>query len=131
MEAAPILAGAPELSNISPCIQGSGRVTDRSTGAVNESSTRLYGGPEFVVPYSNGDKTSYVMTVFEGRTVGGALGPMDDESTEVAYFSEEELVALKAQPWVRVVLPSVFEQRGQAVFKPAAWKPGDGFVGTP
>ena len=85
----------------------------------------VYGGPEFVVEYSNGDKTSYVMTVFEGRVVGGKLDPVDDESTEAAYFFREELMALNTQPWVRVVLPDVFERRGRAFFKPAAWKPGD------
>ena len=28
----------------------------------------VYGGPEFEVNYSNGDKTSYVMTVFRGKS---------------------------------------------------------------
>ena len=82
------------------------------------------GGPEFVVEYSNGDRTSYVMTLFEARVVGGKPDPVDDESTEVAYFSPAEIMALDTQTWVQVVLPEVFKQRGQASFKPATWKPG-------
>ncbi|RKX23833.1 MAG: DNA mismatch repair protein MutT [Candidatus Zixiibacteriota bacterium] len=62
----------------------------------------VYGGPEFVVEYSNGDRTSYVTTVFEGRVVGGTLEPVDDESSEAAYFSREEVMALDTQPWVPV-----------------------------
>ena len=65
------------------------------------------------------------MTVFEGRVVGGERDPVDDESTEAADFSREELVTLNTQPWVRVVLPDVFERRGRALFRPAEWKSRD------
>lgn len=85
----------------------------------------VYGGWEFLVEYSNGDKTSYVMTVFEGQIVGGTLDPADDESTEAAYYSLEDIMGLNTQPWVRVVLPDVLENRGQASFEPASWKPED------
>src|SRR5262249_29358729 len=47
----------------------------------------VYGGPEFVVRYANGDYASYVMTVFEGRTLAGELHPIDDETEDIAYFS--------------------------------------------
>ena len=83
------------------------------------------GGADFVVEYSNGDRTSYVMTVFESRTVAGKLGPVDDESTALAYFSESEIVELETQPWVREVLGDVFSQKQQAAFRPSAWRPKD------
>ena len=85
----------------------------------------VYGGPEFVVEYSDGDKTSYVMTVFEGRVTGGKLDPVDDESTDAAYFSSDQLAGLSVQPWVRIVLPDVFEKRERSLFKPAIWTPPD------
>lgn len=85
----------------------------------------VYGGPEFVVEYSNGDRTSYVMTVFEGRVTGGRLGPVDDESAEAAYFSSDQVADLSVQPWVRIVLPEVFERRERPLFKPAIWTPSD------
>jgi hypothetical protein len=85
----------------------------------------VYGGPEFVVEYSNGDKTSYVMIVSEGRVTGGRLNPVNDESTEAAYFSSDQLADLSVQPWVRIVLAEVFERRERSLFKPAMWKPPD------
>ena len=85
----------------------------------------VYGGPEFVVEYSNGDRTSYVMTVFEGRVTGGKLDPVDDESVEAAYFSSDQVVNLSVQPWVRIVLPEVFERRERSGFKSAMWTPPD------
>ncbi len=85
----------------------------------------VYGGPEFVVRYSNGDTTSYVTTVFEGRTTGGELCPGDGEITDLAYFSEDGLAALKVKPWVKVVLPHMFrrEREKESLFAPAEWTP--------
>ena len=83
-----------------------------------------YGGPEFVVEYANGDRTSYVMIVFAARAVGGKLAPMDDESTEAAYFSRDEIETLDTQPWVKVILPGLFERKQQTTFRPPTWRPG-------
>ncbi len=85
----------------------------------------VYGGPEFVVEYSNGDKTSYVMIVFEGRVTGGRLDPVDDESAGAAYFSLDQVAGLGVQPWMRIVLPEVFERRQGPLFKSALWTPPD------
>lgn len=87
----------------------------------------VYGGPEFVVDYSNGDKTSYVMTVFESRIVGGNLYPRDDESTDFGYFTLDAIKALETQPWVSVVLPDAYERQGQGkgLLQVASWKPLD------
>src|SRR5215510_11650144 len=70
----------------------------------------VYGGPEFVVRYSNGDRTSYIMTVFEGRTLGGELHPVDEETADLAYFSQDEVATLKVQPWMNVVLLDMFRR---------------------
>lgn len=83
----------------------------------------VYGGPEFVVKYSNGDKTSYIMIVFEGRVTGGRLDPVDDESAEADYFSFDQVAGLDVQPWMRIVMPEVFERRQGPLFKSAIWKP--------
>ncbi len=85
----------------------------------------VYGGPEFVVRYSNGDSTSYVTTVFEGRTTGGTLRPEDGETTDLAYFSEDGLATLKVQPWVNVVLPIMFRREKESLFAPAEWIPAE------
>jgi 8-oxo-dGTP pyrophosphatase MutT (NUDIX family) len=83
----------------------------------------VYGGSEFVARYSNGDSTSYVTTVFEGRTVGGDLRPEDGETTDIAYFSEDELATLEVRPWVNVVLPHMFRREKKSLFAPAEWTP--------
>jgi len=83
----------------------------------------VFGGPEFVVRYSNGDSTSYVTTVFEGRTLAGELQPQDDESAGISYFSQEEMSAIKVQPWVKVVLPQMFRREQESLFTQAKWTP--------
>ncbi len=85
----------------------------------------VYGGPEYIVKYSNGDETSYIMTVFEGEVVGGKLDPVDDESSEAAYFSLKDIASLDTQPWVEIVLQDIFKFRKKALFKPPSWKPED------
>ena len=73
--------------------------------------------------YSNGDSTSYVTTVFEGRTLAGELQPQDDETAGISYFSLEEMFALEVQPWVKVVLPQMFGREQESLFTPAKWTP--------
>src|ERR1700716_97805 len=42
----------------------------------------VFGGPNFVVRYANGDETQYVMTVFECSRLSGQLtGPNDEVTT--------------------------------------------------
>jgi 8-oxo-dGTP pyrophosphatase MutT (NUDIX family) len=47
----------------------------------------VYGGPEFQVTYSNGDKVSYLMIVFECRVTGVTIRPDRVETLELGYFS--------------------------------------------
>ncbi len=83
----------------------------------------VYGGPEFVVAYPNGDRTAYVMTVFECRPVSGTPQPDGREIQAIGYFSREDVAALPLSRWARVVVPDVFADRGAAVFAPPIWKP--------
>jgi 8-oxo-dGTP pyrophosphatase MutT (NUDIX family) len=83
----------------------------------------VYGGPEFVVAYPNGDRTAYLMTVFECRLVSGTPQPDRQEIVEIEYFSWDDLVALPLSRWARVVLPDVFAGQGQALFASPTWEP--------
>lgn len=83
----------------------------------------VYGGPEFVVRYANGDSTSYVMTVFEGRTLAGELHPDADETADLSYFSQTDISTLNVQPWVHVVLPDMFRRAKESLFARAKWVP--------
>ena len=51
----------------------------------------VLGGPEYRVTYPNGDKTAYVVTVFDATVVGGTPRPDGDETSEVGWFKPEEL----------------------------------------
>ncbi len=83
----------------------------------------VFGGPDFLVEYTNGDSVIYVMTVFECKVTGGSLQPHDSETLELAYFSKDELSTLELASWARVVLPSLFDHDPSAIFQPACWAP--------
>jgi 8-oxo-dGTP pyrophosphatase MutT (NUDIX family) len=51
----------------------------------------VLGGAEYRVTYPNGDETAYVVTVFDATLSGGIPRPDGDETSEVSWFSREEL----------------------------------------
>jgi 8-oxo-dGTP diphosphatase len=68
----------------------------------------VYGGPEFEVRYENGDRCSYVMTVYDARVTGGTPRPDGAETVAFRWVSESEWAHLDVAPWMRVVMPEVF-----------------------
>jgi len=95
------------------------------TGLIVElvSIKGVYGGPEFVVSYPNGDKTSYVMTIFEAVATGGKLEAIDNEAKELKYFTLKEALKLNTQPWLKSILPKLFDKNEKADFVKAKRKP--------
>lgn len=83
----------------------------------------VYGGPEFVVTYSNGDAISYVAILFEARRIGGRLRPDGVETLEAAYFARDELSTLTMQPWVRTLVDEAFDPVPQPYFRSPTWTP--------
>jgi 8-oxo-dGTP pyrophosphatase MutT (NUDIX family) len=51
----------------------------------------VFGGPDYRVTYPNGDESAYVVTVFDAKVIAGTPRPDDDETSQVAWFSPEEL----------------------------------------
>jgi 8-oxo-dGTP pyrophosphatase MutT (NUDIX family) len=89
----------------------------RLTGLVG-----VFGGPNFIVQYRNGDRTSYVTTVFEAYCDAGETHLDNEELLEVRFASQLETKALSLAPWVAEILSAVFEgQRG--AFRAPNWKP--------
>lgn len=86
----------------------------------------VYGGPEFVVRYRNGDEASFMMLVFEARAVGGALRLDGEEALELCFASREEAEALRLSPWLAALLPDLFAPPGPARFRAPLWRPGQG-----
>src|SRR5215813_189208 len=69
------------------------RETWEETGLLVELTGVLgvYGGPDLIIDYPNGDRAAYIGTIFRGRIVGGSLRPDGDEILDVRYFTREEL----------------------------------------
>lgn len=94
------------------------------TGLVVELTGILgvYGGPDLVIDYPNGDIASYVGTIFRGRVVGGQLRPDGHEILDVGYFTREELVAAPHSKWMDMAMEVLFAANAPPHFKPATWK---------
>jgi len=69
------------------------RETYEETGLEVEVTGLLgvFGGPDLVIHYPNGDVASYVGTIFRGRIIGGQLKPDGSEILDVKYMSRSEI----------------------------------------
>jgi ADP-ribose pyrophosphatase YjhB (NUDIX family) len=83
----------------------------------------VYGGPDFVVTYPNGDVTQYISCIFECEVVGGELRPGDDEVTDARFWSAEEAGLLPMSPWLPKVIDRLFDSSLSGWFEPARWAP--------
>ncbi|MCB0211885.1 MAG: NUDIX domain-containing protein [Anaerolineae bacterium] len=83
------------------------------TGLVVEPTNILgvFGGSEFEVVYANGDRVTYVMTVYECNLTGGHLKPDNTEIVELRYVAASELAGLDLAHWATIVLPEVYATR--------------------
>ena len=101
------------------------RETWEETG-LHVELTRLigvFGGPLCTSTYANGDRLSWVSTVFEGRRIGGALRPDGVETLEVRYFSADETQAIRCKPHVAMFLAAGRSRRDAAEFQPPTFRP--------
>ena len=64
----------------------------------------VFGGPEFRVTYTNGDRVGYVMTVYEARLRTGEPTPDDEETLDIGFFSKDEAARLETAEWLPIVL---------------------------
>ena len=83
----------------------------------------VYGGPSCLVTYPNGDRTIYVMTVFECAVLGGTLRERSDETNAAAFVSTSELEAYEISEWVRHVVPGLYDRSRTAFFEAPSWQP--------
>jgi ADP-ribose pyrophosphatase YjhB (NUDIX family) len=80
----------------------------------------IYGGPEFVVRYANGDEVQYVIAAFSCQVIGGSLTPESDETVDARYWTEREAAELPLSAWLRATLPSIY---AATPFEPPHWRP--------
>lgn len=91
----------------------------RLTGLVG-----VFGGPEFIVQYRNGHRTSYVTSTFEAAVLEASAEPDPSEVLEVRFVSEAEAGALPKAPWMTELLRAVFRTTERShTFRPPTWTP--------
>ncbi len=83
----------------------------------------VFGGPEFLVRYPNGDLTYYTVIAFEAVIVGGALAPDGDEIASLRYFDQLEWERLSVSPSSRIISRQAFHRDQAPYFAPAGWRP--------
>jgi ADP-ribose pyrophosphatase YjhB (NUDIX family) len=83
----------------------------------------VYGGPSCLVTYPNGDRTAYVMSVFECAVRGGALRAVSDETTDAAFVGADELARYHTSSWVTHVLPGLYDRARSGHFEAPSWQP--------
>lgn len=88
-----------------------------------EGLAGVYGGPECVVRYPNGDETQYVIIAFRCAVEAGELQPDHDETVAVRFCSAVEAASLPLAPWLRPLLPGVFTQHAGPHYQAPSWEP--------
>jgi 8-oxo-dGTP pyrophosphatase MutT (NUDIX family) len=83
----------------------------------------VFGGPDYVVQYANGDRTSYAMIVFEARIIGGSLRPDGVETSDVRFFTREEIEQGSWEPWMPEVLGALYADPPGIGFQTPRWTP--------
>lgn len=84
----------------------------------------VFGGPDLIVTYSNGDRAAYVATIFRGKIIGGQMQSDGNEILELRYFSCDELAMVPHSKWIDRVLDSFFDPTSQTQFLRPSWQPG-------
>src|SRR5246127_360589 len=73
----------------------------------------VLGGPDHAGAYPKGDRTAYVLAVYEASVAEGVPAPADGELSEVAWFTREELRAIPLSRTTRALLTAPGSLRGR------------------
>ena len=72
----------------------------------------IYSNPHHIVEYSDGEVRQQFSICFSCRCVGGKLAT-SDETSEVGYFSPNELEGMEIHPSIRLRIQHFLEQRSE------------------
>jgi len=67
----------------------------------------VLGGPQFRITYPNGDRTSYVSTVYQAVVVGGSPTPDGDETSAAEWWHEDALPLDEMSSFTRALLSGI------------------------
>jgi 8-oxo-dGTP pyrophosphatase MutT (NUDIX family) len=80
----------------------------------------VFGGPEFLITYPNGDVAYYTTIAFLADAVGGSRLPTDGEMSELHYFTARQCETLNLSPSSRVIAREAFAGASRPYFRPAS-----------
>ena len=83
----------------------------------------VFGGPEFLITYPNGDVAYYTSIAFLVDVVGGSLKPRDGELSELRYCTAAECATLNMSPASRIIAAEAFAGASRPFFRAATWVP--------
>lgn len=83
----------------------------------------VFGGPEFLVTYPDGNKVAYTSIAFEARIVSGELRPDNVELGKLAWFAAEEVDQLPMTANNRIVTQLAMNGRKQPIHQQPTWRP--------
>ena len=94
------------------------RETLEETGLCVEITGLLgvYGGPDLMVDYPNGDRAAYIATIFRARVLSGTLRPDGSEILDVRYFPREELARARHSRWMDSCMDVLFSRNAPPHF---------------
>ena len=101
------------------------RETWEETGLFVEL-TRLigvFGGEPCTSSYANGDRLSWVASVFAAKPIRGTLRPDGEETLDARWFTRGEVASLRCKPHVALFLDAAWADDRRAHFQPATWRP--------
>jgi 8-oxo-dGTP pyrophosphatase MutT (NUDIX family) len=84
----------------------------------------VFGGPDFLIDYPNGDIVSYITLAFRA-TIVDKRGSGDGELSELAYFSQADCWNLALSKPARHIVKATFANSAQSYFQHSSWKPSD------
>ena len=101
------------------------RETWEETGLIVEITGILgvYGGGDLIIDYANGDKASYIATIFRGRIAGGNMRPDGSETLDIRYFTPDEVAQIPHSKWMDTAMPVLFARDAPPHFLRSAWRP--------
>jgi 8-oxo-dGTP pyrophosphatase MutT (NUDIX family) len=83
----------------------------------------VFGGPDFLVVYPNGDRSLYTTAAFECVPEAGEPRAVDGEIEGFRWTAREELASIDVARRIHEVLAPAWEPGGEAVFAPPEWRP--------
>ena len=83
----------------------------------------VFGGLPCSGTYANGDRVSFVSTVFVAEILGGRLQPDGVETLETRFFSRDELAGVAVRPHVMLYLDAAWARDPRVHFQAPTWRP--------